>query len=209
MSWPWPNHLPKRIPRIEGQRITSSSLIKTCSFLVQYFRWRQEHWKKINTFPEPWVTYPEAFRGCVSLLPLLFGSTKFRELLGWAELEEKEVEELLVFCDGNESSIENRPHRHNEHTQKPVRLSKVPDKDHFSPSNQVLLRSELYTTNCIDISTPMKSPWYKSQHSPYSKHVMLLICTPLSLALSPALHNLWSAFWHCHQSTFSRTFYIF
>lgn len=69
----------------------------------------------------------------MSLLPLLFGSTKFRELLGWEELEEKEVEELLVFCDGNESSVENRPHRHNEHIQKPVCLSKVPDRDHFFP----------------------------------------------------------------------------
>lgn len=69
----------------------------------------------------------------MSLLPLFFGSTKFRELLGWAELEEKEVEELLVFCDGNESSVENRSHRHNEHTQKPVRLSKVPDRDHIFP----------------------------------------------------------------------------
>lgn len=57
-----------------------------------------------------WITYKVAFRGCVSLLPLLFGSTEFpvpREVLGREGLGEKEVGALLALRVRNESSERN------------------------------------------------------------------------------------------------------
>lgn len=55
------------------------------------------------------VTYKVAFRGCVSLLPLLFGSTEFpvREVLGREGPGEKEVGVLLALRVRNESSERN------------------------------------------------------------------------------------------------------
>lgn len=59
-----------------------------------------------------WLTYKVAFRGCVSLLPLLFGSAELpvpREVPGRGVLDEKELGALLAFRVRNESSeINNR-----------------------------------------------------------------------------------------------------
>lgn len=54
------------------------------------------------------LDFKVAFRGCVSLLPLLLGSTELpvpREVLGREVLEEKELGALLVLRIRNESSV--------------------------------------------------------------------------------------------------------
>lgn len=56
------------------------------------------------------ITYKVAFRGCVSLLPLLLGSTELpvpREVLGKGVLGEKEGGTLLALRVRNESSESN------------------------------------------------------------------------------------------------------
>ena len=85
--------------------------LQTLPILWKLFKWEGKHTKKKNRIKHlavhHWITYKVAFRGCVSLLPLLLGSTELpvpREVLGREVLEEKELGVLLVLRIRNESS---------------------------------------------------------------------------------------------------------
>ena len=78
----------------------SISSLQTVPILWELFKWEGKYTKKKNRIKHlavhHWITYKVAFRGCVSLLPLLLGSTELpvpREVLGREVLEARWLEE--------------------------------------------------------------------------------------------------------------------
>ena len=90
----------------------SISPLQTLPILWKLFKWEGKYTKNRikHLAVHNWITYKVAFRGCVSLLPLLLGSTELpvpREVLGREVLDEKELGALLVLRVRNESSERN------------------------------------------------------------------------------------------------------